>query len=115
MKYDENNDVRIYEFSNGNNSESKHLIGSEIVNETPMYFYYCRDEDGALVRRNLERNERVTKIFDVLNEGEEPYLRIMNEVEITTDNSGVESNETEEILSIMYYLYVPKGTRVAEF
>ena len=91
------------------------VVGSGYVNSEPVYFYYHRNENGAIIRSYVPSDSKTSQIFDVLEPNEQAYLQIINTIEMKTDNNVSPAEITKKVIKTEYNFYVPKNTVPVEF
>lgn len=84
------------------------LLVPGYVDNEPIYFYYHRDKDGAIIRSYVPSDKEITKIYDTLGAYDQAYLQIVNTVEVKTDNNTTPAEVKEKIVDTKYHFYVPK-------
>lgn len=91
------------------------VVGSGYVNSEPVYFYYHRNENGAIIRSYVPSASNISQIFDVIGPNEQAYLQIINTIEMTTNNNVSPAEITKRVINTEYNFYVPKNTVPVEF
>lgn len=91
------------------------VVGSGYVNSEPVYFYYHRNENGAIIRSYVPSASNISQIFDVLGTNEQAYLQIINTIEMTTNNNVSPAEITKRVIKTQYNFYVPTNTVPVEF
>ena len=91
------------------------VVGSGYVDSKPVYFYYHRNENGAIIRSYVPSDSNTSQIFDVLGPNERAYLQIVNTIEMTTNNNVSPAEITKRITKTQYNFYVPTNTVPVEF
>ena len=91
------------------------VVGSGYVDSKPVYFYYHRNENGAIIRSYVPSDSNTSQIFDVLGPNDRAYLQIVNTIEMTTNNNVSPAEITKRITKTQYNFYVPTNTVPVEF
>lgn len=91
------------------------VVGSGYVNSEPVYFYYHRNENGAIIRSYVPSDSETSQIFDVLGPNDQAYLQIVNTIEMTTNNNVSPAEITKRVIKTQYNFYVPTNTVPVEF
>jgi len=111
--YGTDSDMMVSGSTTGRGRRHHFVIGGS-VDSTPVYKYRARNELGALVSRYVPSDERISMIFDVLGEGEQPYLKIIKVIEITTDGNVEPATVVSKLHEMHYHFYVPKESVATE-
>ena len=91
------------------------VVGSGYVDSKPVYFYYHRNENGAIIRSYVPSDSNTSQIFDVLGPNDRAYLQIVNTIEMTTNNNVSPAEIIKRITKTQYNFYVPTNTVPVEF